>query len=90
MRITDAYGKLNDRAVESTGQGVTPAQPSKTGAATTQSVGAQGEKVTLSDEAQKLADSAEAEKVGKLQSSINDGTFQIDSQAIAKQLVDGG
>lgn len=94
MRINDIYGKLNERAVESTGKGAAPGQAPKTGNAGTQPAQGPGEKVTLSEEAQKLADQAiaahDAEKVGRLKASIENGTFKVDPQAIAKRLVEGG
>ncbi len=96
MRITDIYGKLNERSVESTGQKVPAGQSPKTGGAGGQPAAGSpsGEKVTLSAEAQKLADqsaaAAETEKIGKLRASIENGTFKVDPQAIAKRLVEGG
>ncbi len=94
MRINDIYGKLNERAVESTGQGAAPGQAPKTGNAGNQPAQAPGETVTLSQDAQKLADQAvaarDAEKVGKLKAAIENGTFKVDPQAIAKRLVEGG
>ncbi len=97
MRINDLYGKLNERAVESSGKGAATGATSKSGGADAGSAPAQGvggEKVTLSDEAQKLADkaaaSAEADKVGKLREAIQNGTFKVDPQAIAKRIVEGG
>jgi negative regulator of flagellin synthesis FlgM len=94
MRINDLYGKLNERAVESTGKGAATGATPKTSGADGGSAPVQGEKVTLSDEAQKLADkaaaSAENEKVGKLREAIQNGTFKVDPHAIAKRLVEGG
>jgi len=40
--------------------------------------------------AQKASASADAAKVDKLRGAIQNGTFQIDRQAIAQRLVDGG
>lgn len=49
-------------------------------------------KVDVSDEAQRLAaaSSLDVAKVEKLRSAIADGTFQVDSHAIANKLVENG
>lgn len=94
MRITDVYGKLNDRSVESTGKGAPAGQPPRADSAGGKPAAAAGEKVTVSDEAQKLAAKSQADaetaKIEKLRGAINDGTFKVDPQAIAKRIVEGG
>jgi len=96
MRINDFYGKLNDGSVQSTGQGAATGQPTQVGGSGGQSVGAKGggETVTVSKEAQQLADKAssdaETAKVSQLRSAIADGTFRVDPQAIAARIVQGG
>jgi flagellar biosynthesis anti-sigma factor FlgM len=86
MRI-DSYNKLQE-----TGQvGVVGAQ-SKAGQRS-QVEGPAGETVNFSTAAQELADraasEADATKVANLQASIQNGTFKVDPQAIARRLVEG-
>ncbi len=92
MRIIDTYGKPGNDAV-------TPAKPIGEAASVTKSPGhaahtSPAAKVTLSlrahELAKKSADDADASKVEALRASIHEGSFQIDRQAIAKRIVDGG
>ena len=95
MRITDTYGRFNLPAVDATKQGTgTAAKPKSGGDEGASAPAPGGEKVTLSSQAQELAQKASADadaaKVNGLRSAIQNGTFQIDHQAIARRIVDGG
>ena len=93
MRINDIYGSSNDRTVESTGRAAPVQAPRSEGHGESQ-VAPGGEKVTVSDEAKQLAaksaSDAETEKVGRLRAAIQDGSFKVDTHAIAKRIVEGG
>jgi negative regulator of flagellin synthesis FlgM len=95
MRINDSYGRFNNPAVETARQGAgTAAKPKADdgGAVNTPAPG--GEKVTVSAQAQemaqKAASDADAAKVNGLRAAIQNGTFKVDHQAIARRIVDGG
>jgi flagellar biosynthesis anti-sigma factor FlgM len=94
MRIIDSYGKINEPAIQTTKQGAIAGQAPhahKHGKTPPQ---VSGEKVTVSAQAQELADKAAADaetaKVDKLRAAIQDGTFKPNPQVIAKRIVEGG
>jgi negative regulator of flagellin synthesis FlgM len=95
MRIIDTYGRFNNPTVDGAKKGAAPAGPTpKADAGDTSSAGsAGGEKVTVSAQAQEMARKAAAQadtaKVTQLRSAIENGTFKVDHQAIAKRIVDG-
>ena len=92
MRIIDRYGQQNALPLTSTKQGTAAKASSAAQTTPASSQPATGEKVTLSAQAQQLADNAsaaEANKVSQLRTSIQNGTFKIDPQAIANKIVDG-
>ena len=95
MRIIDTYGKFNGPAVESARQGARANGAAKTSADdATASTSSGTDAVTVSAKALELAHSAakgaDDAKIEQLRSSIQDGTFKVDRQAIAKRLVEGG
>lgn len=94
MRINDLY-RLNTPATDTTKKttGAIPAGKSS-GEENGTAPQAGGEKVTVSAQAQELARNAasqqDAAKIEQLRSAIENGTFKVDHQAIAKRIVDGG
>jgi flagellar biosynthesis anti-sigma factor FlgM len=95
MRIIDSYGRFNDRAVNTALQGQAATSAPKTGAEDAKgTAAAQGDAVTVSAQAQELAHkaaaNADAAKVEKLRTAIENGSFAIDHQVIARRIVDGG
>jgi flagellar biosynthesis anti-sigma factor FlgM len=95
MRIIDSYGRFNDRAVNTASQAQAATSTPKTGADEAKgAAAAQGDAVTVSAQAQELAHkaatNADAAKVERLRTAIEDGSFSIDHQAIARRIVDGG
>ncbi len=92
MRIDNLYGQIDKAALETTKAASTGASSAPSGGSP--AVGHAGEKVTLSAQAQQLADKAAADaddaKVQKLAKSLQDGSFKIDAHAIAAKIVDGG
>jgi flagellar biosynthesis anti-sigma factor FlgM len=94
MRITDTYGRFNNPAVETAKQGAAATPVKKTDGDDASNAPAIGEKVTLSAQAQQLSQKAAADadsaKITGLRDAIQNGTFTIDHQAIARRIVDGG
>jgi flagellar biosynthesis anti-sigma factor FlgM len=95
MRIIDSYNSFNGPAVNTASQGARAGAAPKTEADGTKApVGGGGDAVSVSSKALQLAHrsaaSADAAKIEHLRSAIEGGTFQIDRQAIAKRIVDGG
>ncbi|HZU82668.1 MAG TPA: flagellar biosynthesis anti-sigma factor FlgM [Polyangiaceae bacterium] len=93
MRINETYGRFDKPAVDATRQGTGAAPvPAPKPDADEAGGGAApgGERVTFSAQAQELASKAEAAKVNHLRAAIQNGTFRVDHQAIARRIVDGG
>ena len=96
MRIIDSYNRFNDFTVNTTGQGRGPAASQKGGAPESPEAApaAKGDAVAVSahamELAQKAANDADAAKVEKLRSAIENGSFAIDRHAIARRIVEGG
>jgi flagellar biosynthesis anti-sigma factor FlgM len=95
MRIIDTYNRFNGPAVGTASQGARAGAAPKTDADGSKAAASGGgDAVTVSSKAlqlaQKSAAHADAAKVEHLRSAIEGGTFQIDRQAIAKRIVDGG
>lgn len=95
MRIVDTYGRFNVGGTETARKGAATGTTPKAGAGEAKGAATPGsDAVTVSAQAvelaQKASDSADASKVNQLRGAIQNGTFQIDRQAIAKKIVDGG
>jgi flagellar biosynthesis anti-sigma factor FlgM len=95
MRINETYGRFNGPTVDATRQGKGAANAPKTdGGDTTSSATSGTDAVTLSSKAQELsqaaAENSDNARVEQLRGAIQGGTFQIDRQAIANRIVDGG
>lgn len=90
MRIPDGYANQPPITSNATRTGAAGGAPPKASSDDTSSSGASAEKVTVSADAQRAAAQAESAKVDRLRSAINDGSFQIDTKAIASRIVDGG
>ena len=99
MRIIDSYNRFNNWSVNTTVQGqatsATATEKNRTAESSRQgTASAKGDAVDVSAQAvelaQKAAAEADAAKVEKLRSAIQDGSFVIDHQAIANRIVDGG
>jgi flagellar biosynthesis anti-sigma factor FlgM len=95
MRIVDTYGRFNVGGTETARKGAATSATPKAGAGDAKGAASSGsDAVTVSAQAvelaQKASDSADAAKVNQLRGAIQNGTFQIDRQAIAKKIVDGG
>lgn len=96
MRIIDSYNRFNDLAGSTALQGQRPASSQKGGANVQQegAPAAAGDAVNVSAHAlelsEKAANEADAAKVERLRSAIQDGSFVVDKQAIAARIVDGG
>jgi flagellar biosynthesis anti-sigma factor FlgM len=80
MRIINGgYGQYGGAGVTNAGAG--------------QSAQGSAEKVTLSARAQELAQqqsaTADTAKVDRLREAVNNGSFKVDLQAVAKGIVDG-
>jgi flagellar biosynthesis anti-sigma factor FlgM len=90
MRIIDSYGKFSGASVDSARQGRPAAGAPK--ADTVGSPAAGADSVTVSAQArglaEKAADRTDSARVEHLRSSIQNGTFTIDRQAIANRIVD--
>ena len=94
MRIIDSYGKFNGPSVDSARQGNRTGGAPKTDTDDVKGSSAGGaDAVTVSPQARELAqhaaDKADSAKIDQLRSSIQNGTFKIDRQAIASRIVDG-
>jgi flagellar biosynthesis anti-sigma factor FlgM len=95
MRIVDTYGRFNVGGAETAKKGAAAGAAPKADADDAKGAASSGsDAVTVSAQAlelaQKASASADAAKVDKLRGAIQNGTFQIDRQAIAKRIVDGG
>lgn len=95
MRIADAYSKLSiDKPTVSGAQAAKGAERVKAGDASKSSSHGDAVKVTVSAQARELANQAaqgfDAAKVDRLRSAISNGSYKVDSSAIAARLVDGG
>lgn len=88
MRI-DSYNKLLEtNSVGAVGPGSKANQPAA------QPASSPGETVTLSAAAREMADKAaahaDAAKVSSLSAAIQNGSFKVDTHAIAARIVEGG
>lgn len=94
MRIINGgYGQYGGAGVTNATKGAAakPSTNEKAGAG--QSAQGSAEKVTLSARAQELAQqqsaTADTAKVNRLREAVNNGSFKVDLQAVAKGIVDG-
>ena len=96
MRIADAYSKLSlDKSTDaSRAQAAKAADRGKGAAGARHESAADAVKVTLSAQARELSAQAsqsfDAAKVDRIKTAIGDGSFKVDSGAIAARIVDGG
>jgi flagellar biosynthesis anti-sigma factor FlgM len=95
MRIVDTYGRFNVGHAHTAKNGAAAGSTPKTDAGNTKEAASSGsDPVTVSPQALELAQKASAAadtaKVEQLHGAIQNGTLQIDRQAIAKRIVDGG
>jgi flagellar biosynthesis anti-sigma factor FlgM len=95
MRIVDTYGRFNVGGADTAKKGAATGAAPKTGADDGKTAATSGsDAVTVSAQAvelaQKATETADAAKVERLRGAIQNGTLQIDRQAIAKRIVDGG
>jgi flagellar biosynthesis anti-sigma factor FlgM len=92
MRIIDSYGRFDNKSVDTARgtQSVSTSDANGSNAAPASS----GDAVTVSAQAAELAAkaaaTADSAKVSQLRSAIEGGTFQVNYQAIATRIVEGG
>jgi flagellar biosynthesis anti-sigma factor FlgM len=89
MKITDRYQGLMDRVGAGAAKPVDKTEKSEQGAGAKAASKAKGAdnalNVSVSDRAQELA--ARTARVDELRNAIRDGSFRVDSKAIAQRLV---
>ncbi|MGA7122848.1 MAG: flagellar biosynthesis anti-sigma factor FlgM [Polyangiaceae bacterium] len=95
MRIVDTYGRFNVGGTETARKGAAAGAAPNASAEDAKGAAKSGsDAVTVSAQAHELAQkasaSADAAKVANLREAIQNGSFKIDREAIAKRLVDGG
>jgi flagellar biosynthesis anti-sigma factor FlgM len=95
MRIADSYGRFNVGGTDTARKGAAAGATPKVGAGDSKGGATSGsDAVTVSAQAlelaQKASASADSAKVESLRGAIQNGTLQIDRQAIANRIVDGG
>jgi flagellar biosynthesis anti-sigma factor FlgM len=95
MRIVDTYGRFNVGGADTARKGAAAGATQKANAGDAKGTATSGsDAVTVSAQAlelaQKASTTADASKVERLRGAIQNGTLQIDRQAIAKRIVDGG
>lgn len=96
MRIVDAYrnspAHLNGKPATSGATGA-KGTTGPTEESAQKSAGSTGEvKVTMSDEARRLAAKAQddASRIEKLRDAVQGGTFKVDSRVVARKIVEAG
>ncbi|HXN32857.1 MAG TPA: flagellar biosynthesis anti-sigma factor FlgM [Polyangiaceae bacterium] len=95
MRIVDTYGRFNVGGADTARKGAAAGATPKADANDAKGAASSGsDAVTVSAQAHELAQkasaTADAAKIEHLRGAVQNGTLQIDRQAIAKRIVDGG